>query len=1008
MTRTGHLLSTTAATFGLLLAQSAVVAAQDQDEEIEEVVVTGSYIARPSQADSPSPLSVLSTADIDSLGAKTVADVIQKMTINTGSQNNPDAFTQNFSSGTENFNLRGLGVSSTLVLLNGKRQVFSGAPTDQGLLFVDTASLIPLIAVERIETLKDGASALYGSDAVAGVVNFITRDDFEGFEVSADIQSVTKDSQEDIRVQAITGFGNDRTHFTAAFSYFDRSPLKTSERRLPGSFDPVTGDFSNAGQPGSIIAPFRPLDPTLGAIYDSAFDNVTALFVFPDNSLATIPLPDGSNLPFPLPGSMFAGFAPAGTRDTIADSLTSVVLSGIGAAFNIPIDANALGALNTAIGQAGFLTPAYADPACGTSPVSVPPPAVTDGSGNVLIPAGIVGLCRLDFGDFFNLVAEESRIQGFAKFTHEFSREFEFYSEFSYARNRASRGNTPSFPPPQPLSLAGNNPFLGPFRNALLQSVLWVGRAIGEGEPFNSTHHSETYRIQGGFRGELPSGWNYDLSYTHAANDYQFTAGDQIKSRFLNALAGLGGPNCDPDTGTPGVGGCQYFNPFGSANLPGAESMMVPLISPLGVPTGNFVPVANSQEVIDWMTTRFKANVDTDLDLVDGVVSGGLMELWGGTLSGAFGAQYRREKLNQDWDDFYNAEDLIFVIGGPDFGDNRDIFAIFGELAVPLGADLSLQVATRYENYGGGIGDTIDPKVALLYRPNDEFAMRASFSTAFRAPSVFQVFGTQTNLQQLLDPLGSGTPQFHGVRTVGSSSLKPEQSKAWNVGFTWNAAANIELNVDYWRFDFTDVITQESAQAILDANPLDPRVIRDPATGAIGLVNTSYVNAASLKTDGLDVSAAYTWETNGAGNFRASFETTYIMNYDLVDPQAGKIEGAGNRNFRNFGTSAPEWRFNAGLSWIIDRHNVNVFVRRIGGYHDDQNDVPIDSHTTVDLQYNVQLPSYFGLNEGAYLSIGAINVFDNAPPLVRTNGGFDSKVHDPRGRLVYARVTQRF
>ena len=92
-----------------------------------------------------------------------------------GSQNNPDAFTQNFTTGTSNVNLRGLGVSSTLVLINGRRQTQSAVATDRGENFVDTSSLPPMIAFERIEVLKDGATALYGSEAVAGVVNFITR-----------------------------------------------------------------------------------------------------------------------------------------------------------------------------------------------------------------------------------------------------------------------------------------------------------------------------------------------------------------------------------------------------------------------------------------------------------------------------------------------------------------------------------------------------------------------------------------------------------------------------------------------------------------------------------------------------------------------------------------------------------------------------------------------------------------------------------------------------------------
>ena len=100
-----------------------------QNEGVEQIVVTGTYIRRRSQFDSPSPLVTMTSADLAATGANEIGDVIEDLTINTGSQNNPDAFTQNFTTGTSNVNLRGLGVSSTLVLLNGRRQTQSAAAT---------------------------------------------------------------------------------------------------------------------------------------------------------------------------------------------------------------------------------------------------------------------------------------------------------------------------------------------------------------------------------------------------------------------------------------------------------------------------------------------------------------------------------------------------------------------------------------------------------------------------------------------------------------------------------------------------------------------------------------------------------------------------------------------------------------------------------------------------------------------------------------------------------------
>ena len=207
---------------------------------LEEVVVTGSFIRRQSQFDSPAPLITVTSDDIGALGVNQLSDMIERLTINTGSQNHPDAFTQNFSTGTSNINLRGLGVGSTLVLLNGRRQTQSAVATDRGANFVDTSSLPPMIALDRVEIVKDGATALYGSEAVAGVANFITRSNFEGVEVGLDLQTVDGYPQNDRTLNALYGAGGDRTHVLAALRLLDREPLTTNDRRLSTETDDLS------------------------------------------------------------------------------------------------------------------------------------------------------------------------------------------------------------------------------------------------------------------------------------------------------------------------------------------------------------------------------------------------------------------------------------------------------------------------------------------------------------------------------------------------------------------------------------------------------------------------------------------------------------------------------------------------------------------------------------------------------------------------------------------------
>ena len=140
------------------------------------------------------------------------------------------------------------------------------------------------------------------------------------------------------------------------------------------------------------------------------------------------------------------------------------------------------------------------------------------------------------------------------------------------------------------------------------------------------------------------------------------------------------------------------------------------------------------------------------------------------------------------------------------------------------------------------------------------------------------------------------------------------------------------------------------------------------------------------------------------------FKGTTVRRYDLNDPQAGQVDGVESRNFTNFGTSIPRHRFNTGFNLIADGHRLDIFGRYIDSYDDDQNPgETVDSHFTIDGRYSLNIGKYFDvLGEATSLNVGVINAFDEDPPQVFTNGGFDSKVHDPRGRLIYAGLNLDF
>ena len=914
--------SLTTALTGLLftgvssLSLSAPAHAQVKEDVI---VVTGSFIKRKSQADLASPLTTVGAADVDAIGAQNIADITQTLTFNTGSQNNPDAFTQNATTGTSNINLRGLGLQSTLVLLNGKRNPLNALQTNTGVSFVDTNSIIPLIALDRQEILLDGASALYGSDAVAGVVNFITKDNVDGFEASVDYQVHTPggQSQQDFRIEGLYGKTFDRGAFLVSGSYNDRTPLTTEERRLSVPFG-ANQDVSSLGNPGAffLVAPQGPLA-----------------------GLAGVPLLD-----------------PTGCADQ----------GGNAVALAEPVNA-------------------------------------------LLAP----GLCQFDFGDFFNLVADEERINAFAKFDYDLTDDINFSVEGGFTTFETVRGNSPTFPFLQTAVIPGTTPTnvfaaggLGP-----TQAVAFFGRAIGNGgEVSPAPFESDTYRFSANLRGDnfLNNG-SWEISYTRGENDSTISTEDTVTSRFQCALIGAQG-TATPNPSTGGLTTCENFTgldgpiPVGDIFNPFATSFSV---------------APNSAEILDFIIDTQVIDSRSTLDVFDAVVTSDLIELGAGTVSGALGVQYRRDNQERDFDDVSNQDQFGFLIGGNDFEGSTDVFAVFGELAVPVTDWIDLQLAGRFEDFGGNVGSTFDPKIALLARPNEWLSVRGSYSTSFRAPTTFQQIGESTTLNQVVDPNGGAA--FAAVRAVGSEELAPETSRAFNAGFTVAPTEGLEVSVDYFNFAFEDAITQDAFQGLINANSVDTRTFAggvattacnitntvvcragDPNTGTITQVNTTFINASAIDTSGFDFKASYAKEIGDLGVITPSITATLITDYDIQLEAGGPvIDGLGNRNFSNLADPTPELRANFGLNWAKDNHNLNGFARRIGSVTDDQNPgSEVDGQWRFDVRYAYNLAGFFDALENASFSVGVINLTDEEPPFVATNGGFESRISDPRGRLV--------
>jgi iron complex outermembrane receptor protein len=405
-----------------------------------------------------------------------------------------------------------------------------------------------------------------------------------------------------------------------------------------------------------------------------------------------------------------------------------------------------------------------------------------------------------------------------------------------------------------------------------------------------------------------------------------------------------------------------------------------------------------------------------------------------GSVGVAFGAQWREEgyeirfneiatqQIDQDTG-FAVPIYLIFLGGGRPLSESRSTYALFAEANIPLTSTIEVDIAGRYEELE--TDSSFDPKIAVRWQATDSFVLRASASSAFREPSLQQFFSQETALEGLVDPLNPGGALFVRVDTAGSADLKPESSTNFNLGGIWNPTDDITLRVDYWRFDYEDVIVAESAQGKLNADPNGPSVNRS-ATGQLAGVRTNFINASTVETDGFDVAVDWFVPTDGFGQFGLNLTATHFLSYEIpctaanargCDGAGGTEDVAGFFNFDNFARSIPETKINGVVDWTMGNHSLALLGFYTSGYETTRPvdaraaslgyTQDIDSWFTMDLQYAYTFD--FGDNS-ATLTLGSKNVFDELPPEVydAANFSYDPKHHDPRGRLVYARVKLNF
>lgn len=934
-------------------------AAQDAPED--DIVVTGSRLKRSSSFDAPSPVQVVDREAMARTGASTIKDLVANMPVNFGGQNNAGLGTGTGVRGAAIFDLHGLGPSTTLVLVNGRRLLRTGLTID-GQQF-DNAAQIPMTFVERVEIMKGGASAIYGSDAVSGVVNIITRRRYTGAEVQVGGGLATQPGGlREGEVSLTLGAASDKGAIAVNATYFNRTELRATDRPY------------SLGDPDKARWPF----------------------------------------PQPVPTAAFPeGYA------------TPTLSSGAGSPGNFALTPNP--------GMGPALRP---DPGCGSAP------------GSYLR----AGRCNFLFTPYYHYVYPEDRLNVYSTMEHDLSDHVVAFAEFGYMRLAIENSISPSYVLNREIVVPLDHPDIPVEWRADIDQAVAAAQAMGGNArlqfapPGSRTRGgdypammldtlSEGFRGVVGVRGDLAGvaegtplqDWDWELSGTYQRNLFLDSQPDDITENLQRALNA-----CTPTLTVPDVTGAP-------AAIPNPDYGAIPCFHPFYAQRDLNLYDRNNRSgatVTEYIMGQAIGRTDSSMWVGDALLRGPIVRLPGGDLSIALGAQVRHERLDYRSDHDSNRRAYASIGGTPNYAGSRDIWAVYGELSAPVIEGLELQAALRHEAYRDVGQASTDPKVGLSWAPFKRSGVpalagtlvRAGYATSFRGPSLFQSYGRLVALQEFAESSGTS---FRPVSTTGTLYLTPERSRAINAGLEWSLGG-VRIEADYWHVTYQDIIVKDNPVARWTACRSALEMGADAGTapacrgvtlanGSLASIDVPFINASSSRAHGLDLNAALRLGDAGAlpGALSLGASASYLLSYRLRPSAAApEVEAAGRRNVDNFAPSLPRLRMSLPIGWSLGGHALQATGILVGSYVDDQNPqrvmnmpVPgteprIPAWFTLNLQYGFRTSALVGKPTG--FTVGATNVLDADPPFVQTNLGYDTTVHDPRGRMLFARLSQEF
>ena len=316
-----------------------------------------------------------------------------------------------------------------------------------------------------------------------------------------------------------------------------------------------------------------------------------------------------------------------------------------------------------------------------------------------------------------------------------------------------------------------------------------------------------------GVEGDINANWTWIVGTSASYSEIHAGARDTVIDRYPAAIAGLGGPNCNPDSGTPGTDECYFYNPFMSAALPDAASQYTNLSQ-----TG----LANNQEMVEWLTPLRVAVFEGELFTLDARIMGEFGELPGGPVGLAAGFAYREEEVGRDADAMVNAGEMATLGVFNDFRGKQQVDSTYFELALPVHEDINVQVAGRQDSYEGGFSE-FSPKIAAIWNVNDRLTLRGSWGNSFKGPTV-----SHTAAETIFTGMGPARSNVdgttYGARGAGvgfiyisrpNAALEPQTSDNLTFGADFVVNDNISVGGGFVQIEFNDLIVSTTANNVL-------------------------------------------------------------------------------------------------------------------------------------------------------------------------------------------------